>query len=179
MPDPLQTVAQQVALAKAKMAQEYPDQAGASIEPMGAIGRFFAGPSYARTNPFTGNVSLNEPAMQGLSQNEVDQILAHELTHTRQAQAMPLSQKLMLPINGLMNSLGDLTGGKIGTPYAQRPEEMEAFGTEADRANAQHLDIPGDIWLPPDPAVQALKKQAPTPPIQVNQPGASTNQGGN
>jgi hypothetical protein len=93
----------------------------------------------AVTNPFTGNITYNRDAMEGQSDTDMEQTLAHELTHVRQTQNQPWwktaaslfapDEKVPAGYTGTMNS-----------PYYWRPREMEAFQTERDRA--QQMNIP-------------------------------------
>lgn len=149
MPSP--TVDQQIALAKQRVQQEMPDVADTSVSPMGFLGGLRRG-AQAVTSPFTGSVSYNPSALEGQSQDNIDQIMAHELTHSRQAQQMPWYEKATQPLTGLKNSLGDIlqgaTGSRLGLGYSygQRPEELEAFQTENDRM--LKLGLPGQVRDP-------------------------------
>lgn len=145
MPTP---VDQQIALAKTQMQKEMPDVAGTSIQPMGWLSHALA-PSGAQaiTNPLTGSVYYNPAAMEGQSQNEVTNTLAHELTHSRQAQSQPWSSRIL---GGLKEAFSP------SVPYEQRPYEMEAFQTERNRDLANHVGNYGDIQLPSP--IQGLKK---------------------
>jgi hypothetical protein len=111
----------------------------------------------AVTNPFTGNISYNPEAMQGQSPTDMEQTLAHELTHVRQTQNQPwwkTAASLFAPDEKVPAGIGQ--NSVWNSPYNWRPREMEAFQTERDRA--QKMNIPGysdpvtgatDIALPP------------------------------
>lgn len=132
MPPP--TVEQQIATAKQAMQQEMPAQmADTTVEPMGILGRSLGalkalagGQTQAITSPFTGTISYDPAALAGQSQNDVSDMLAHELTHVGQIRNEPW----YAPYLGLVG---------IGPhyDYGQDPNELEAFQTEANRAVAQ------------------------------------------
>lgn len=163
MPGP--TVDQQVATAKQQMQQEYPGRmAGTSIQPMGWMGKALSGlqsqlvgggQTQALTNPWTGSISYNPEALAGQDQNTINQMLAHELTHTAQAQQaaqQPWYQRAYQAMKGLMTPGGDYPispGMDIPQNYQPRSDELEAFQTENDRALAQQLPQSGDIMLFP------------------------------
>lgn len=136
-----------MALAQLKMKQEMPDVGDTSVSPMGWIGQHLAGRANAITNPFTGSIYYNPNQMQseGMDQNGVDNVLAHELTHTRQIQDRPWYERLTAPLQGLTRAT------RSYDEYAHSPEEAEAFQTENDRTLNQHLPSPGDIQLPTPP----------------------------
>src|SRR5882724_8878305 len=127
---------QQIAAAKEQMGKEMPDVANTTVQPMGLIGSLISGAkdkltggtTMALTNPFTGSISYNPAALQGQPQSAVEDMLAHELTHTRQARDKSLLSKLG-------NSARTFFSGT--EPYGQTPDELEAFQTEADRARNQ------------------------------------------
>ena len=131
---PAPTVADQIAAAKQRMQTEMPAQmAGTSVEPMGVVGKSLGalkalagGQTQAITSPFTGNVSYDPTALAGQSQNDIDDMLAHELTHVGQIRQEPW----YAPYLGLVG---------IGPryDYGQDPNELEAFQTESNRAVAQ------------------------------------------
>ncbi len=162
---------QQIAAAKAKMGTEMPDVANTPIQPMGTIGglasgaldKINGGTTLAFTNPLTGNIKYNPAALQGQPQSAIEDLLAHELTHTRQAKSQ-----------SLLGRIGEAAKSFVtpGVPYGQNPNELEAFQTEANRAAAQgrvpspmpNFQSPGfrestDINLP-SPLQQALLKRA-------------------
>lgn len=93
----------------------------------------------AITNPFTGNITANPEAMQDMSPTDIEQIMAHELTHTGQVQNTPwwkiaaeiMSRDEKVPLGA--------TGPTGNEPYYWRPREMEAFQAERDRAVRQKI----------------------------------------
>jgi len=115
----------------AKVRQQMPDVADAPIEPMGAFGKLMSKGAIATTSPF-GGISYNPDALQGASAADVGDTIAHELTHVRQVRGQSVGQKLGNVWEGLKYGLG------LGLPYGQRPDELEAFQTEADRQLADH-----------------------------------------
>lgn len=121
--------------AAATMASEMPvESAQANVGDSGWIGRFQnalgglvgGGKVYANTNPFTGSVSMNAGNMADLPQEEVNDILAHELIHTRQIKAMsPLER-----VGNFGKAIyTNLTSGPEGSP-----QEREAYAFSNNRA---------------------------------------------
>lgn len=155
MADQPVTVEQQIALAKQQMQKEYPTEYAdaPSVAPMGWLGRTLNRGSQAVTNPFTGSVYYNAPALEGQSQEGINNILAHELTHSRQIHDMPWTQKLGLPFQGL------LRGFSGNNDYYNRPEELEAFQTERARTGKYQLNEPDPITGAP------AGKDIPLPPM--------------
>jgi hypothetical protein len=129
------TLEQQIAKAKAKLALEMPDVAGIPIEPQGMLdklaaqikGAMIGGQVGAVTDPKTGAITYSQTALQGHSQPEIEDILAHELIHSRQAKANP---------QGILQTIGGLFGPHFS--YGQDPAEMEAYQYEHDRAAREH-----------------------------------------
>jgi len=159
MPDYSTTLQQQINTAKQQMQQEYPERmAGTSIEPMGWFGNAIAGlrnigggSTQALTNPFTGNVSYNPTALYGQSQEDINNVLAHELTHTQQVRSQPWYRRA---VSGLIGSgswdYPVQPGQQVPSNYQPNPQELEAFQTESDRTLSQHLPSTSDVWLQPD-----------------------------
>ena len=132
--------------AYAKVSGEMPDVQRVSVTP--STSTFLTRLMMPRganavTNPFTGNITYNPDMLQGVDDNERQQILAHELTHVRQTQNQPwykilgniMSQNVTgedKPPAGVSSILND--------PYYWRPNEMEAYQAERDRA--QRLNYP-------------------------------------
>lgn len=92
----------------------------------------------ATTNPFTGNIHYNPAMIQGQSQDEIGNTVAHELTHSRQAQNTPWWRTAM----GLFQPdvkvpQGITPGSTLDNPYVWRPSELEAFQTERNRQMMQ------------------------------------------
>lgn len=111
--------------------------------------------TFATTNPFTGNISYNPEAMQGQSQQMIENTLAHELTHSRQAQQTPWYKTAL----GLFTPDEKPPVGNYSNPepYYWRPNEMEAFQAERNRARLQKQ--PGI----PDPVYGSRDIQLPSP----------------
>lgn len=140
MPSDKPDAALMMELAKRQLQAEMPKEtAAATVEPMTAWDRmlFLGRPAsvYAFTSPFN-HVKYDPDLMKQNSQTANTDILAHELTHVRQNQRTPV-----------LSQLWDLIAGPLtepDVPYGQRPEELEAFQTERDRALAQHRvpDLP-------------------------------------
>lgn len=166
-------------LAHTRMRQEYPtEMSQANIRPMGPFGKLSGAISQRLTGtqptavagPF-GGISYNPASMQGMSQNEIEDVLAHELTHTRQYGEMPFWKRLTEPvIEGTKSVLGlSKTGLPAETEKAYRmmgwdpsyrgsAREMEAFQTETERKIKRGEGFPGyDIYLPPSKKKKAVK----------------------
>lgn len=130
-----------------KVRGEQPDQADTSIEPAGFFGRLLGGKADASASPWTGAVTYNEPNMDKLSQPQAENVIAHELTHSRQIQNTPYLGRLANVVKSMIPGLDE--------SYYQRPREMEAYQTERDRNMrlGQNLPDPAsgatDIQLPP------------------------------
>lgn len=150
-----------IKIAMSKMRQEMPEEMGkANVSSAGPIGRFLMKGAFASTSPWTGNVTLNPDALNDLSQDEINNTLAHELTHTRQVSQMPFYQRLGSVLAGIPENLGI-----SGQPYNLRPREMEAFQTERDRSLRKHLSVPDpqtgsrDIELPNERAIAEYQRK--------------------
>jgi hypothetical protein len=94
----------------------------------------------AVTNPFTGNITYNPEMMEGKSNTDMEQTLAHELTHVRQTQNTPwwkTAASLFAPDEKV--PAGIPQNSPMNDPYQWRPREMEAFQTERDRAATQKI----------------------------------------
>jgi hypothetical protein len=151
-------------LAKQAMTNEMPTQmAGASIEPTGFIGRMMdsavskliGGTPVATTNPF-GGISYNPEQLKGMNQNELEDTLAHELTHVGQFQQMSPWEKFkssLLPAadEGLPEETKKAFRMQGYDPaYRGKSTEMEAYNTEQQRQLKRGQGFPGyDIDLRP------------------------------
>jgi hypothetical protein len=159
--------------AYAKVSAEMPDVKKVSVTPSTSmLGRFFMPRgAMAVTNPFTGNVMYSPDAMQGQSQDDMEQTIAHELTHTRQSMNEPWYEHAVDIVKSL-NPWGDekvpegiQKGSILDNPYYWRPREMEAFQAERDRA--QRNKIPYYV----DPVLGSRDIMLPS---QKKQPGIDT-----
>lgn len=111
----------------AKVSAEYPNTKPVTMTPYNAIEKFLApSDAVAITNPFTGNISYNPFMMQVMSPDDREQTVAHELTHSRQAQETPWYRTAL---RALMPQ----------EEYKMRPGEMEAY--QAERSRANRLDL--------------------------------------
>ncbi len=81
----------------------------------------------AVTNPFTGNVTYNQKAIGQYSDDQLENLATHELTHTKQTRQRSVGA-----------SLWSLLGPT--EEYTRRPTEMEAFQAERDRSTRQKRD---------------------------------------
>ena len=94
---------------------------------------------YGITNPLTGSVGLNERVLNQKSPQDVAGTIVHEGAHAKQVQRQ-----------GLMRALAELVGydpeGEHSLPYGQKPNELEAFQAENDRA--LKLGLPGPTGHP-------------------------------
>lgn len=87
----------------------------------------------AVTNPFTGNITYNPEMMEGMSPEEKEQVMSHELTHVRQTQKVPW-HKLVAEILKPDETPPPGQNFPLNDSYYWRPREMEAFQAERDRA---------------------------------------------
>lgn len=130
-----------------KIKEENPDQASTPVQPAGFFGKLLAGNAEATTSPWTGAVSYNQEKMNNLSAPEQENILTHELVHSRQIQQTPY-------INRLANFAKSMIPG-MDESYYNRPREMEAYQAERDRNMRLGQQMPDpisgakDIELPP------------------------------
>lgn len=145
--------------AYAKVAAEMPDVKRVAVTPSNQSWMtriFMPRGSQAVTNPFTGNITYNPDAMQGMAPEDIEQALAHELTHVRQTQNMPWYQKVASLFTDNPGVPAGISGSSpLNDPYYWKPSEMEAFQTERDRATRMKLPWyrdpvlgTGDIMLP-------------------------------
>jgi len=92
----------------------------------------------ASTSPITGNISYNPHIVGNLNDFQLGDILAHELTHSRQTLNQPLLKRLYNMYFG------------PSYPYGQEPDELEAYGVERDRAvKGGREPMPGPNFLSP------------------------------
>ena len=143
MPGPttLSPLERQMLQARSRLQQEMPDVGNIPVEPMGWLDRLIAGTKdrlspgsrvQALAHPMSGKVSYSPRAMENQSQAEVEDTLAHELTHVRQGKEAYGAKSLLGRLGVAAKSLMEPT-----LPYGQRPDELEAFQTESDRQLAQ------------------------------------------
>ena len=120
---------QNLAAAKALIAKERPDLAtGASIEPMGLLGRLTQPTAQGLTNPLTGSVYISGPMNEGQSTQQLADVVLHELVHRKQVLDKTPLQRAGKFFNDLLPS---------GEPYHRRPDEMAAYEAEIRRAVGQ------------------------------------------
>jgi hypothetical protein len=150
-----------IALAKQKMQTEMPNEmAASSIKPTGLLGsmtdklvqRMIGGTPAATTNPL-GGIRYNPDQIKGLSQNELEDVFAHELTHVGQYQKMPFLKRFITPDSdeGLPEATKKAYRMQGFDPaYRGKSTEMEAYQTEAQRKAKRGEGFPGyDIQLFP------------------------------
>lgn len=90
--------------------------------------------AYARTGRYTGHILYNPDTVKGLSDNEKEDIMTHELTHTRQAQQTPWWKMAYNTFAGNNNPPAGLPASSpLNSPYQWNPLEMEAFQAERNR----------------------------------------------
>ena len=177
-----------MALAKQVMTQEMPSEmTAANIQPMGMFGKISGRLSQvikgnepnAVTGP-SGGISYNPSTMSKMSQNDIEDVLAHELTHVGQFQKMGPIQRYLTPVvEGTKSLLGmerDLVPQasldayrKMGWDpnYRGYIPEVEAFQTENERKMKRGEGSPGyDIQLP-SPRKQQINT-GPSSKITVN-----------
>lgn len=134
-----------IELAKRQMAKEMPSELNsASIAPMGLMDKFLLGfrPGTVAVTYPSNSIKYDPDFIRssGYSQNVVNDILAHELTHVRQYKGMKHPY-----LNLMLETLKSMMGND--TPYGQTPIEMEAFQTERNRQLSGHR--PSIDTIPP------------------------------
>jgi hypothetical protein len=123
-----------------KVLAERPDIKPVSASPsnsMSLTGWMMPRGAIAVTNPFSGNVTYNRDMMQG---QDPEQVLMHELTHSKQAQTTPwykTALSLFAPDEKV--PAGIPAGSPMNDPYQWRPREMEAYQAERDRAGKMNI----------------------------------------
>lgn len=142
-----------MARAYAKVSKEMPNVRPVTVKPSTSsflTGLFMPRGSQAVTNPFTGNITYNPEALVGQSPEEMEQIIAHELTHSGQVQNMPWYKVIG---NMIFDNTNPPAGkqGFFDNNYNWNPNEMEAFQTERNRRPNFPDPVYGtrDIVLPP------------------------------
>ena len=157
-----------------KVSGEMPGVKKVSVSPSGGSilsKMFMPRGAYAVTNPFTGNITYNPDVMAGLSRDEMENVLAHEMTHVKQTQNTPwwkTAMEIPASLFGIDEKVPEGADSTHNDPYYWRPREMEAFQAERDRA--ERLKLPyfrdpisgmGDIDLraPVSPSSEMLKKR--------------------
>jgi len=179
-------------LAKSRMQQEMPNEmANSSIEPTGFFGglkdflvkKAIGGVPVATTSPF-GNITYNKEQLAGMSQNELEDTLAHELTHVGQYSqqvANPGDKPTLSTGHGIMNVIKNIIPQDEGLPaetkhfysshgydpsYRGSSAEMEAYQKEDQRKMSR-----GDILRPGDdiflPSSKKTKFNVSPSPIQA------------
>ncbi len=133
-----------VAASAQRLRSEMPNEVDqADIAPMSWLDRLMS-PSGAQaiTTPFSGKVRYNPTNLEGQNPHDLDQMLAHELTHVNQAHREDNRPFMTRALEGL---------GSMTLPYEDRPAEIEAFQAERNREHAgKHYRGSG--------AIQALVK---------------------
>lgn len=155
MPDQLD---QRIQAAYNKVKQEYPDVSGVNVSPSNSlIAQYLSTPNtYATTNPMTGNIYYNPQMMSNMNDDQMQSIMAHELTHSKQVQSNPWYKNMWNVITGSDPEVPQgMQNTSLGTPYYWKPNEMEAFQAQKDRMikNRQSpynnpTTAHGDIYLP-------------------------------
>jgi len=174
MPDGIQKKMEE---SLARILAENPDVKPVTISPgnQGILSKIFSPRgALATTSLLNGNISYDPNQFLTKNPDEIDNIVAHELTHTRQIQQMPWYQKPLTLLNRAFAddkppAEGLSPNSPINSNYYWRPEEMEAFQTERNRIlnkpNMRVYEEPmlstRDIMLPPTggypPAKRILK----------------------
>lgn len=123
-----------------------PDVSGVDVSPSGWLYNKIMMPrgSIATTNPLTGNITYDPSAVQGLNDDELQNVMAHEMTHSRQAQTTPWYQTLYNQYFGGSSVPSSEKGRPLDNPYFWHPAEQEAFQTERNRMFNQHQPFPHD-----------------------------------
>lgn len=124
--------------AYSKVSKEMPDVKKISVSPStsGLLSSIFTPRgANAVSNPFSGNMIYNPNMMGDMNQFDQEQVIAHEMVHTKQMQDMPWYKK----IGEILFNRGDVPEGipatsNLNNPYYWRPHELEAYQAERDRA---------------------------------------------
>lgn len=124
--------------AYSKVSKEMPDVKKISVSPSSSslLSKVFTPRgANAVSNPWSGNMIYNPDMMGGMNQFDKEQVIAHEMTHTKQMQDMPWYQKIgeMLFNRGNVPE-GIRKGSNLDNPYYWRTHELEAYQAERDRA---------------------------------------------
>lgn len=126
---PASTPEDRMQLALEHMKASMPQQANAAnVGPMNWLERMIAPEGADAITLPLGRVAY-DPAKVGSQQADVDDVLAHELTHVKQGQ----NRSWMDALKAFMP----------GPAYLDRPDEKEAFGVEARRqAKRKDIELP-------------------------------------
>lgn len=158
MPNELE---KRVQAARAKVLGEMPDvRQDVSVSPTNQfMDRILGIPrgTVATTNPFTGNVSYDPTLLGGMGQDELENTLTHEFTHTRQQQAEPwykVAQKMFLPHP---NYVPEGAKGPYDNNYYWNPEEMQAYQAERDRASRLKQNVSDPVYGSMDIPLPSMK----------------------
>lgn len=143
----------------------------APVEPYGFFSRLMQPKAQGYVVPGGNTIRVNPNQLQGQSPQEVADMLTHEQTHIQQNKDSPYGPTMQLLRSMLMPQ---------NLPYGQRPDEMEAFQNEKNRAysmgrtptawpsftNPGEYNVPqGDINLP-----AARPSMGPSNPQQMMRP---------
>lgn len=160
--NPSPSFEERMQLAQENIRKEYPSEmAYATIKPAGMVsglmhgvlGKILGDSPVATTGPF-GGVTYDPKAFQAMKQEELQDSLAHEMTHVRQFQEMPLWRKLaatFLPQadEGLPEETKKAYSMQGWNPaYRGKSTEMEAYQVEEQRRAKRGEMNPYDIYLP-------------------------------
>lgn len=157
MPNELE---KKVQAARAKVLAEMPDVKPVSVGPSNSILSTLLGiprQAVAVTNPFTGNVSYNPELLGSMNQDELENTLAHEFTHSRQAQNTPWLSTVKRMFMPNTNAPPKGATGPYDTPYYWTPEEMQAFQTERDRTSRLKLNVSDPVYGSMDIPLPSMK----------------------
>jgi hypothetical protein len=121
----------QIAMLRALLARENPAAQSAVIQSMGGMGKLMSGGAMATTNPLTGAISINTDTTA--DPQDLEDTLRHELVHKNQIDKMTPLDKVGAVGTGFAQGIG------LGTPYGQRPDEMEAYQVQNDARQKKGL----------------------------------------
>lgn len=124
-----------VQLAFEQLKSEYPKetQAASQPKPMNWFHKNVSARGGVMATAPWGSIVYDQDQIRQLPRSEIADVLAHELTHVKQFQGMPMLQRY-------------LPQAQLTMPYMQRPLEQEAFAAMEKRRAARR-----DIPLPPTP----------------------------
>jgi hypothetical protein len=139
-----------VQAARLKILAEMPDvNQGVTVSPSNKFWDTLMGiprNAAAVTSPFTGNVSYNPDLISSMSQDELENTLTHEFTHTKQAAAEPwysIAKKMFMPHP---NMVPEGAKGPYDNNYYWNPDEMAAFQAERDRSSRLKLNTSDPVY---------------------------------
>lgn len=127
-----------------KVSKEFPDVKPVKVQPQGFMDKMLMNSDAAAiTKPFSGNIVYNPGFMQQ-NPNTQEDIIRHELVHSRQVQNTPWYQTAMNIMSPKATPPPEYANQD---PYHWQPREMEAFQTQREHSRLDPMTGHGDIEL--------------------------------